>query len=197
MTQEQFVKYIKPQLELKGIELEMLNRKNTPDKEGGYFSESLKKLVVAMKHEEAFGLLIHEFSHFEQWVNKPSFWAKLTEGHSRFFNWLDTMNPITRKIIKCKEDAIELEHNCEVGAVKLIEELGLDIDKKRYIQKANAYLLSYHLIATYHKWPAGKVYSDEISVYMPTKLMSLSRIKKGSLLKGEVLELMTKAFKKV
>jgi hypothetical protein len=197
MTQEQFIKYIRPQLESKGIEFKMLNRKNTVDKEGGYFSESLKELVVAMKHEEAFALLIHEFSHFEQWVNKPSFWAKLTEGHSRFFNWLDTLNPVTRKIIKYKEDAIELEHNCEVGAIKLIDELGLDIDKKRYIQKSNAYLLSYHLIATYHKWPAGKVYPDEISSKMPTTLMSLPRVKKASLLKGEVLELMTKAFKKV
>ena len=197
MNQEQFVTFIKPQLSAKGIEFKPLKRKETPEKDGGYFNESTKELVVAMRHPSAFPLLVHEFCHFEQWINKPGFWAKVTKGHTDFFTWLETLNPVTRKIIKAKEDSIELEHDCEVSSLKLIESLGLDIDKKMYAQKANAYLLSYHLIATYHKWPKGKVYSDEISELMPTKLMSLTRVKKGSLLKGEVLELMTKAFKKV
>jgi hypothetical protein len=197
MTKEQFLIYIKPQLIGQGIDLELLNRKLTPDKEAGYFNESTKKLVVAMKNDEAFGTLVHEFSHFEQWTKKPQFWAKLTIGHGNFFNWLETNNPVSRKVMKWKEDAIELEHDCEVGAVKMIDTLGLEIDKKAYIQKGNAYLLSYHLIATYHCWPKGSVYTNDISKLMPTKLMSLARIKKAALLKGEALDLMTKAWGKV
>ena len=197
MNQKQFIDFILPALEEYGVKLALEDAPFVDGQYGGFFDPEGKRIAVGMRHKQHFGILVHEYSHFEQWIKKPAFWDKVKDGHSHFFQWLETNNPVNRSVIKWKEDALTLELDCEERAMKLIDSLNLEIDKKIYAQKANAYLLSYHLVATYRKWPKGSSYGDKISSLMPAKLLTLKKLKNTNSIKGEALNLMVKEFLKV
>lgn len=196
MNYEDFLDFIKPELEKKNVTLNLINSTGIDrGKTTGYFDSTIRELAVAVKYERAFSILAHEYCHFKQWVEKPAFWNRTMEGYVGFFDWLGTENPISSKILRWKNEVIRVEHDCDRMTIELIKKLKLEIDLKKYAQQSNAYISGYHLIATYRRWPKKRVYeTDEVTEVFPKRQIPLKKMLGGEYLKGEMLTKLNKCF---
>jgi hypothetical protein len=66
----------------------------------GYFSSDLKVIKVAKKRDDWLDILIHEYCHCRQWIEKENLFMKLEKTRSIeiFDNWL------TKKVELSKEE---------------------------------------------------------------------------------------------
>ena len=128
-----------------------------------------------MKHEFAIPLLVHEFSHMQQWIENSKVWSygKYLDDVDR---WLvgDDVKDIDEKINKIQL----LELDCERRAVKYILKYSLPINLKIYCQKANAYLFFYTWMRETRTWSreGNSSYADkniELRSKCPTKLKTI------------------------
>lgn len=126
----------------------------------GYFVDNpIPTLAVATRKnvKDWFLVLLHEYSHMEQWEEKASVWTnnKLEKGEASdlidaWLNYEIELDEFTLdKIFKIN---IELESDCEKRAINNITKFNLDINHEEYAQKANSYVLFYHLIKKHRKW---------------------------------------------
>jgi hypothetical protein len=132
----------------------------------GYFDSDKRILSVAAKCSEAdwLGVLAHEASHMEQWIENEYMWNKLNCGYELFFRWLEGRTIVKLEILEeAVSDIIRLERDCELRAIKKIKEYNLPICVNTYSRKANAYLFAYLYFLEKRKW-IPKIYSHE-SVY--------------------------------
>ena len=140
---------------------------------GGYFDDVNKVLAVSMGRdlESVLSTLIHEFSHYQQKIDKSSIWHnyRIYNGHSRFFYYLGG-----KRIYKHKDaalSAVKLEADCERRAVKLAKRWPKYINMERYCSKANSYILSYHYMLKTGKWLTKSPYDRKIIAHSPDKLL--------------------------
>lgn len=191
MTNEEFIGMTIPQLIEEGITVKLLKQSRSRGC-AGWFDSGKKELVVCTKHPDFFMVYIHEFCHFIQWRDHKEMWDKLTEGTSKFFNWLHNDG-----VHGGRKQAQELELDCEQRAVKLIKAHELEVDLDKYIQKANAYLYSYLITEKKQKWPVAtnKVYADNVAALFPNKLQKLAEYNKVSNIPYEAKILMDRAYK--
>ena len=119
---------------------------------GGYFEDygrSKGVLACAMKHEYALPLLVHEFSHMQQWIENTRLWnnGKYILDIDR---WLagEEVRDIEEKINKVRL----MELDCERRTIKYIIKYNLPINIKTYAQKANAYLFFYNWMKETRVW---------------------------------------------
>jgi hypothetical protein len=130
----------------------------------GYFCDDTRVLAVAMKHEDALGLLVHEFCHLTQWLDHldGKFRRWKTAGHAlgKIDNWL-AGEPVTN-IKRAITYARDLELDNEMRAVAMIKEWDLPIDIADYTRKANAYVLFYNWLHKTRRWsvPPNTPYSN-------------------------------------
>lgn len=95
------------------------------------------------------GTLLHEFNHAEQWAEGNWFWEQTSKAD-------DIWNALKGK--KVANQAVkwgiqrDMEADCERRTVRLIKELGADIEIDAYCQAANAYLHFYNLLAETKRW---------------------------------------------
>lgn len=172
-----FISSVKRQCKTYGIELVLSPSRNvvltddfTQDC-SGYFCDRDKALVVACGRpfEEWFEILVHEFCHMEQWKN-DSRWVEWTDACAKTWEWLagNTMmnNTQLRNVL---DTMVELEKDCEIRAVEKIKKWELPISVQKYVQKANVYLYSYHVLPDIKKFPTA-VHSDmELVKMAPVK----------------------------
>ena len=98
-----------------------------------------------------------------------------------------------KKVTSGRKLAQECEWDCEKRSVALIKRLNLPLDTDVYIRKANAYILSFHLLEKYGKWYTSKnkpSINPMILAMMPNKI-----VKDPNNIDPELLDFMAKECK--
>lgn len=117
----------------------------------GYFDE--KDLIVASKKKDWKDVLVHESCHLDQFVENSKYWRDGEDGIIIMDKWLmKKANYNKKRLEKAIQDTILLELDCEKRTVRKMVKYGIKFNKTRYIQKANAYLLSYWASYRDRKW---------------------------------------------
>jgi hypothetical protein len=139
----------------------------------GYFSGSDKILAVAKGREDWLWILVHESCHLDQWIENCKVWADddrwpsgdLIDSHI-VGDKVDRRR-LRRAILR----TIKLELDCERRSLVKIAEYNLPINTATYIQRANAYVLSYHRVYTVGKWVPGIYDKTVLTSRLPEKMM--------------------------
>jgi hypothetical protein len=158
----------------------LLHNKDNLDGYGGWFDADDKEFTVALKHHMGFEILLHEYCHFLQWKTDRKLWDKSQLTYDVLFNWINYPVFVYSPIIKdCQiseqeldqslHDILELEHDCEKRALKLVKNCPIeDFDTDKYIRAANAYLWSYHINRELRLRPKRPIYSKRVLEHMPS-----------------------------
>lgn len=187
MTEEEFVKYVKKECRNNNVKC-ILTQTGYLRMDGipcsGMFYEVNGNqggiLKVAMKNDLAYEILVHEYCHMTQWIDKIDEWKKHQRIDSlKFTGWLRGNK--CKSIKKYIEWIIALELDNEKRSVNVIKKLNLDfIDIDLYIKRANAYLQFYNWVLENRQWATKNkpIYkSDEVISLVPAKFnMNYSRI---------------------
>jgi hypothetical protein len=171
-----FITSVKRQCKKYGIELILSPSKRvvlTDDylqECSGYFCDTDKALVVACgkPFEEWFEILIHEFSHMEQWKSDER-WNVWNDNTGKTWDWLAGNIMLNKtQVLNMLDSMVELEKDCEMRAIEKIKKWGLPVNLTRYVKKANVYLYSYHMMPILKRFPTG-IYSDKNLIEMAPK----------------------------
>jgi hypothetical protein len=139
----------------------------------GWFDSRKREFIVAMQGKGGFSTLIHEYSHFLQWRDRKKYYNRLLKSCDIVFSWIAGKFYKKDVVEEAIKYVIELEWDCEMGALELIKKYDLDVDIKKYIQSANAYIMFYHVIHNTRKWCKKSPYNPEITRSMPECLQPL------------------------
>jgi hypothetical protein len=124
-------------------------------------------------------VFIHETCHLDQDSENPTWFQECEEAHQTLEQWLagkiELDNP--RQV---SAQVIALEHDCERRSLEKISSYRLPVDLREYAQKANAYLLSYHLTVADRNWESAPYNDQTIWSKMPSKLLSLPEVQNPS-----------------
>lgn len=178
-TTKQFIRDLRKRCKEVGVKL-ILRRScqlslGGGQKCSGYFCDNERVIVVARKHTEWLAILVHEFSHMEQWLENSILWQKeLACGNSEFGRWLDGKE--VKGINKAITNIINLELDADKRALKKIKDYDLPINTVTYIQKANEYILSYRHMLKTRKWDNNVAFDGKFK-RMPSRFMSGSYYK--------------------
>jgi len=176
MTQKEknFIEFVKHQCFEYGVKCRLKNVKylklSGNIKCSGYFDSELPELVVAINRKDWIEILVHEYCHLTQWVEKIPLWDKSATSLAKVDDWLGGQE--VRGISRHLGIARDLELDNEKRAVALIQEWGLKVDVEHYIRKANAYVQFYNYMGISRRWskPGNSPYSNEnIINEMPDK----------------------------
>lgn len=182
-----FVSTVKRSCKRNGIELMLSPSKTVVITDtfstdcSGYFDDQDKVLAVACgkPFEDWIEILIHEYSHMQQWLTDDR-WEKWTNACLDLWMWLDKEKIMNNSQLKrVIDDMIELERDCEIRALSLIDKYNLPINKSRYKRKANLYLYSYRMMPELKKFPTG-IYENKNLVMMcqPRMLKKYDKVPK-------------------
>ena len=146
----------------------------------GWFDEEKMELVCAKNRGDFLDILVHEYSHFTQWIDQCEPWLKGYYGLTYVEEWLSGKE--VRNIKKHLASSRDLELDNEKRASKLIDKFNLSIDKDNYIKKANAYVQFYNWMYVSRRWskPGNTPYTNKIIIEaMPNTFhMNYSRMSK-------------------
>jgi hypothetical protein len=145
---------------------------------GGYFSAYDKTIAVSNSEDEQWliSTLVHEYSHFEQWIYEDPVFFKLLRGGldagvvlSKWINGVTYKNSTIKRAIQLIRDC---ELDCERRALVNIDKFNLSINKLEYCQESNAYLYFHNYVKKKRKWEFKNSPIDvpEILTQMPTDL---------------------------
>ena len=156
----------------------------------GYFSEGRDgepgELAVScgVDEDEWMLTLAHEYQHMQQWIDKSPYFEAMTVAGS--IDTTDLIDLWTNNHIELNDEqrqhaimsSLMCELDCERRTLEYIKNSSYfkHIDPKEYAQKANAYVLFYHLIGKYRRWYSeGKepYRIPAIIMKMPTDLHTL------------------------
>lgn len=119
-------------------------------------------------------IFVHETCHLDQDQENPSWFEAAEEAHQTLEQWLagkvELNNPM-----QVAKDIIRLEHDCEARTLTKIAKYKLPIDRSEYVQKANAYLISYHVTVADRSWKSAPYNNPSIWQQMPKTLLSLEK----------------------
>jgi len=184
MTPEKtFIKIVKAKCKEFNIKLILKNTEgiklDNGDEVGGYFDHIAMKLVCPMKNKYYLYLLVHEFSHMEQWIEQIDLWKKTERNENTgqsMDKWLEGNK--VRNISTTVDNVKWLELDCEKRAVKNIKKYKLPINIPQYIQAANAYILFHNHIKSTRRWCSENSPTEsknkELWSLCPTKFMPAS-----------------------
>lgn len=152
---------------------------------GGYFDHVSKELGVTHFNTEYLfiPILVHEFSHMEQWIDKdPCYTKHLIGGYESstiMSEWLNGREYDYKTVKKAIDILRDCELDCERRVIKNIEKYKLDINVKKYCKEANAYILFYNYIIRKRRWEYKESPSSIIEILdeMPDNLFSLNYTK--------------------
>ena len=146
----------------------------------GDFNEEKMRIGCATNKpfEKWISILVHEYSHFEQWKDQCPAWVNGFEenGKESFDDvcaWIKGKKFSERHIKKCIAKARNLELDCERRTVKNIKKFNLPINLDNYIRGANAYIYFYNymlLRRTWYKTGKEPYAIKEVCSQMPTVL---------------------------
>jgi hypothetical protein len=138
----------------------------------GFFNEKTLAVSTKKKEEEWVPILIHESCHMDQFLDKTSIWVDSSDPIENLDKWLSGKRIGKERLIKSIHCAIILELDCEVRAVDKFVKYNISFDKDIYIQKANAYLLSYWATYRDKKWYPFPYQNKKIYEKMPKTFLS-------------------------
>lgn len=123
----------------------------------GYFDDTEKVIAVGVgtkKTEDWFGTFLHEFSHFEQWVEKCKAWTDSQPKDQSSDEWLDAYleGKDVPNIEQILRSICYLEYDCEIRTSDKLIEFPEIFDVGLYIQKANAYIAFYKQVLYQKTW---------------------------------------------
>ena len=121
----------------------------------GYFDDESRTLQVAMKQKDSFEILVHEYSHLTQWIDKVPVYVKANKYLLLVDAWITGTDLPSHIIESAIQGVVELELDNEKRSAKLIEKYDLSIDKEKYIKKANAYLYFHHWMRKTRRWSSS------------------------------------------
>lgn len=162
---QSFITHVKSECKSAGIKVELRQVRYLKLGQGmkcsGYFDEANRKLVVAMLNPVAVEVLVHEFGHFTQWIEKILIWKQAEFAMGHIEEWLS--GKPKRNIKKWMALSRDLELDNEKRSVQLIKDFNLPINIRKYTQSANAYVLFYNWMLTSRKWckPGNTPYSNK------------------------------------
>lgn len=150
----------------------LIHRKKELDGYGGWFGaeEGEKELVVALDHDMGFEVFLHEYCHYLQWKNNRDLWDRSLLTYDILFEWIDKpeSNYTDEELNQSLHDILELEHDCESRALKLLQNNPIEnVSTDKYIRAVNAYLLHYHINRDLRKRPKNPIYSENVLSNMP------------------------------
>ncbi len=142
----------------------------------GYFTSDPPELAMSLKNkriENTMGLLAHESSHMDQYLDNRVEWEKSVLSYSIFYDWVEGEDKYEEhEIATAAEDVINLELDCERRAVDKIKRYNLPIDLVEYKKKANSYLYAIRFFSEIRKYHP-KIYAhNEVWRVSPTNFKS-------------------------
>jgi hypothetical protein len=173
MTNKQFIDYCRSELKQHGFTCR-LYKKNDKMKLGhlkvdGFFCFETGKLICSVKNNNI-ETLIHEFCHFRQFTEDPKLSNRMEINGDWPYNIIasyisnEGLYSFSEFRRACNK-SYQLEVDCEKRVIKLIDELGLNINKKKYIKGAVQYLLAYKYLPIVKDWP-NKKFRKEVMVQL-------------------------------
>lgn len=150
----------------------------------GYFDSDPLEFAVALgkPFNDWFKVYMHEYSHFEQWLDDPIGFSQKCSEISELFSWVEDKVELSAERLKiCTQSAIWIEYDCERRVLEKIERQGIQhlVCPKEYAQLANAYFNFYHYVAEAKSWYQAKrePYSlKEVYRLFPTHLVQLDSL---------------------
>ena len=188
MTIDEFVKYVERQLRRAKVKLirgpgRYIRHLEDNSKVGGWYDEENQALAIAtgLGKKTWSRLLLHEFCHFLQNKEHSPAWdatfiyrnGAAHDVVADLWAWLAGEDFDKYYIELVIELTKRLELDCERRATRLIKELELPFNLKRYAQQASAYIHFYNILKETRKWslPGKAPYKiPEITQVMPTTL---------------------------
>lgn len=175
-----FVKQVRQETKDKGIKCILAKSShvelNKDTKCNGYFCTATNKLVAATGKpiEQWFPVFVHEYAHFTQWRDDIPLWDYLERVEHVFWNWFGGKTELGPEMVNLAMLPIrEIEKDCEMRVMNLIDEFDLPLDKKAYAKRANSYISFYNVVAKTRKWyvPGKEPYNTpEVLEVMPTRI---------------------------
>jgi hypothetical protein len=152
---KKFLAFIKVECETHGVTLDFVDSDYVESEDGikygGYFDAENKVLVCTINHKESETLLIHEYAHMTQWLDKIPLWTLATDSLEVLDDWLNGVDVLNiESHIKNIRD-LELDNEKRTVELMIKWELGVNIDS--YIKKSNAYIMFYNYLLISREWP--------------------------------------------
>lgn len=121
----------------------------------GYFG--LGQLAVATKKpfRDWFAIFMHEYCHFEQYLEDKKSFNGTNINSWRFFAWINgDINPRQKTVDRDIDVLRNLEFDCEKRVIQKIKKYGFEniLEPKKYTKKANSYVNFYLFVAEQKKW---------------------------------------------
>ena len=166
----------------------------------GYFNygktKKERRIVVARKSQTWLYVLAHEYCHFLQWLEYPSWYS------NKFDISQDIVNNVSVGFINKKWSKKQIrnafllvaynERDCERRTVKLLQKWGIPFNKDIYIKKANLYVYLHHM------WMNSHSLKTKFDVYKSAKLLNMLagnfKVKSHLVVPKPVKELLNRAF---
>lgn len=121
----------------------------------GLWDEETKQISVAILNDDWVKILAHEYSHFCQFKDNVFTTDEDNEAFNDIDDWLENKIELTAEELNDKIKIIQdCELDCEKRALELIKKYKLDKEKNwpKYVQRANAYVISYEALKYKRKW---------------------------------------------
>jgi hypothetical protein len=166
----------------------------------GYFNygktKKERRIVVARKSQTWLYVLAHEYCHFLQWLEYPTWYS------NKFDISQDIVNNVSVGFINKKWSKKQIrnafllvaynERDCERRTVKLLQKWGIPFNKDIYIKKANLYVYLHHM------WMNSHSLKTKFDVYKSAKLLNMLagnfKVKSHLVVPKPVKELLNRAF---
>ncbi|QDJ96458.1 hypothetical protein Xoosp13_272 [Xanthomonas phage Xoo-sp13] len=123
-------------------------------KSNGYFDPGVDGATptLAIAKGGNLELLVHEFSHMRQYLERAAVWEAL-ENNSKIWDWINGQDGFTEKDLdKSVVAYYNVEIDCERRTVAQFKEWNVDVNIPEYIQKANAYTMFYFFMRDHRVW---------------------------------------------
>lgn len=129
----------------------------------GWFDAELQQFVVCVQNDYFFEVFLHEYNHYQQWKEDIKYWKRVEQELSYFWKMTSRNAPPTKpysikRLRKAALAVIKLEMDCEMRAVKMIQEYGFSIDVEEYRKASNAYFWVYGFAVELGKWITKPIY---------------------------------------
>ena len=180
LRNHQFVRHVKNHLAQYGMRL-VIGRGRSLNCGGyrceGYFNDKEKIIKIAKFATNFLETLVHEYSHFLQYINNSKIFHKSDKAIIMVDSWFAGKEYPEEQLKRSFFIIRAMERDCEKRAVKLIDQFNLKIDKKLYVKRAHCYIYSHFMMektrkyGTYRKSP---YFSKYVLKIMPSNMAVLS-----------------------
>ena len=143
----------------------------------GYFNEGEKVIKIAKLAANFLETLVHEYSHFLQYINKSKIYHKSDKAILMVDAWFAGKEFSSEDIKRSFFIIRAMERDCEKRALRMIKKFNLQIDTKLYAKRAHCYIYSHFLMEKKRKFYSYKkspYRSPLVLKIMPSSMAVLS-----------------------